>query len=209
MTFKVRALMLLGAMTAVATSVSLSTAATRVGTNPLVMSAPATLRQVCAAAASKTAKQNGLWKVICPSKVPFTLGPSFELYGATGGVDNLRGGYIIDCVGGSQTGHVHWAFASGDPSVLRLPETNAVGQPQNTITPVRTLHVGGQIATLSLVSYGQPTTTQAVVAWTKARQVYHVIVYPWAYSQSGGIGLAAAESEATDVAISLIHQLNH
>ena len=147
--------------------------------------------------------------MICPHKVPFTLGPSFALYGAKGGVDDLRGGYIIDCVGGSTTGHVHWAFASGDPSVLRLPEANAAGQQQNTITRVRTLHVAGQIATLSLVSYGQPTTTQAVVAWTRARQIYHLIVYPWAYSRSGGIGLAAAEAEATVAAASLIRQLDH
>lgn len=173
----------------------------------VLMRAPASLRQTCATAAAEARRQHSPWKVACPSRVPFTLTPSFALYG-DGGVGDLRPGYTIDCVGFTRTGHVHWDLDAGDPTILGLQVRNAVGQPQDTVRRLRTLKLGGQAAALYHVSWGEgPATDQIVVAWTRQGEAYRVTVFPFAYNATSGIGEAVAETQATSTARSLIDQL--
>lgn len=167
------------------------------------MPSPPQLTALCRQAATKMKNERAGWGVTGPTRVPLTLVPSFDLGGANLSSESLRTGYLIDCLGFSHIGNVHWLIAGGNPSSLDslVHPTNAVGQPEATITSVTKLRVAGRSVTRYLIAPGSQTlyADHVVLVWRKGDEEYQVSVHRLPTA-------VIAEAQALAVATNIIRQ---
>ena len=167
------------------------------------MPAPPALLQECAKAVTAIARVGARWRVTCPTRVPSTAIPSFSLGGSNLSSTSLRTGYLIDCLGFSRNGRVHWLIAGGSVSTLDylVDVRDAVGRPEARITSVTRERIGGLTVARYLVAPGSDTlyADHVVLAWRRNGEAYQVSVHRWPTA-------AVAEAQATALAANLIRQ---
>ena len=181
-------------MRLVATAIATTTLLGGAKHDPLLMPAPASLRQACASIAARHTR----WRVACPTRVPYTLIPSFATFGELS-THGYRSGYTIDCVGFSHTGHVHWDLDGGNPKVL----VHLITAFDNTVARPRAVRLGTQPARVYAIdNVGDgPWVRRVAVYWVARGEAFTVTVYriPGAVAS-----VAAASRQALDVAMSVV-----
>jgi hypothetical protein len=167
------------------------------------MAAPSSLKEACRKAATALEREGTPWKLTCPTEAPLTILPTFDIGGANLSSTSLRTGYVIDCLGLSPTGRVHWLIAGGSPASLdRLVRpTDAVGQPEARVTSVKKLRIAAWPVTRYLIAAGGMTlySDHVVLTWMRGNEEYQVSVHRWPDT-------SIASAEANAVARNIIRQ---
>jgi hypothetical protein len=174
---------------------------------PLLIPAPEALRQTCQTVTGQLRSEHARWRIVCPTRMPYTIGiPLFSNSGDTSTV-NYRQGYLIDCIGFlPANGHVHWIVAGGNPRTLDryfLHPTNAIGQPESTVTQRPSIRLDAQVVNRYLVSPGTTLYSDHVVlVWLYHGEEYQVSIHRWPNT-------SIATAQATAVASNIIQQQRH
>ena len=127
------------------------------------MAAPSSLKEACRKAATALEREGTPFadtlEPTCPTEAPLTILPTFDIGGANLSSTSLRTGYVIDCLGLSPTGRVHWLIAGGSPASLDglVRPTDAVGQPEARVTSVKKLRIAAWPVTRYLIAAGGTT----------------------------------------------------
>lgn len=168
-----------------------------------LMPAPSSLKEACQTAATALRREGTAWRLTCPTEVPLTILPSFDVGGANLSSRSLRTGYLIDCLGLSRTGHVHWLIAGGSAASLDalVRPTDAAGRAEARVTSVKKLRIAGWPVTRYLIASGGMTlySDHVVLTWMRGDEEYQVSVHRWPDT-----GIAGAEANA--VAANIIRQ---
>jgi hypothetical protein len=173
---------------------------------PLLIAAPAALRQTCQAVTGQLRSEHARWKIVCPTGMPYTIGfPLFSQGGDTSNA-NYRQGYLVECIGFlPASGRVHWIIAGGDPQTLdrALHPKAATGQPESHVTQRQSIYLDGQLVSRYLVSPGMTLYSDHVVlVWLYRGEEYQVSIHRWPNT-------TIATAQATAVASNIIQQLRH
>jgi hypothetical protein len=168
---------------------------------PILMNAPTALKQACSVIQAQVLAAKAGWKVVCPTRVPYTVLPIVDHNDVE---SNVRHGYLIDVLGGA--GHTHWTLAAGDPAALDkiLNPLNADGKPTGILAPGVVLHIHGQRVVRYLpppyANGGGLYAHHVVFQWNDDGEEYQVTVHRFT---------AEANAQAMDTASNLIDQLKH
>jgi hypothetical protein len=167
------------------------------------MAAPSSLKEACRTAATALRREGTQWRLTCPTEVPLTILPSFDVGGANLSSRSLRTGYLIDCLGLSRTGRVHWLIAGGSAASLDalVRATDAAGRPEARVTSVKKLRIAGWPVTRYLIASGGMTlySDHVVLTWMRGDEEYQVSVHRWPDTR-------IASTEANAVAANIIRQ---
>jgi hypothetical protein len=158
------------------------------------MPAPGEFFRACASASARIEQQHARWRVICPTRLPYTEVPSFSVSGANLSSGDLRSGYLIGCLGFRSTGGLeHWVLAGGDPKAL-----NGLLHPNGTRAVGRPIRIDGRRATRYLVTPGTDAlySDHVVIAWSENGTAYQVSVHRWPDTR---VATAQAERVAANI----------